>query len=177
MSADYPEIIAIDPGPVQSAWLVYNTVTDDIVDSAKCDNEQLLSTLRNLRTGTVWVGRAPRDAVRLDPFVVVIEEIESFGMPVGREVFQTVRWSGRFEEACGRPVEYLPRRTVKLQLCGSSRAKDTNVRQALIDRYGGQAAIGRKAEPGPLYGISGDVWSALAVAVAWTDVARERGAA
>ena len=31
--------------------------------------------------------------------------------------------------------------------------------QALIDRYGGSAAVGRKAAPGPLYGISRDVWS------------------
>ena len=30
------------------------------------------------------------------------------------------------------------------------------------------AAIGRKAAPGPLYGISRDVWSALAIAVTYT---------
>jgi hypothetical protein len=30
-------------------------------------------------------------------------------------------------------------------------------------------AIGRKAAPGPLYGISRDVWSALAVAVTYAD--------
>jgi hypothetical protein len=28
-------------------------------------------------------------------------------------------------------------------------------------------AIGRKASPGPLYGISRDVWSALAIAVTY----------
>jgi len=59
----------------------------------------------------------------------------------------------------------LPRRAVKLALCGDSRAKDANIRQALIDRFGGSAAIGRKTAPGPLYGISRDVWSALAIAV------------
>jgi len=58
---------------------------------------------------------------------------------------------------------------VKLHLCGSARAKDTNIRQALIDRYGGSAAIGKKAAPGPLYGVSKDVWSALAVAVTAAD--------
>lgn len=62
----------------------------------------------------------------------------------------------------------LPRRAVKLALCGDSRAKDANIRQALIDRFGGSAAIGRKAAPGPLYGISRDVWSALAIAVTYT---------
>ena len=161
-SADHPVILAIDPGPVESAWLVYNPWSGGIRAFAKVDNEHLLRTLRNELAENLTT--------------VVIEQIESFGMPVGREVFETVRWSGRFEEACERPVEYLPRRTVKLQLCGSSRAKDPNVRQALIDRYGGSAAIGKKANPGPLYGISGDVWSALAVAVAWSEQQRERAA-
>ena len=68
----------------------------------------------------------------------------------------------------------LPRRAVKLALCGDSRAKDANIRQALIDRFGGSAAIGRKAAPGPLYGISRDVWSALAIAVTYT-LAEARG--
>lgn len=49
-------------------------------------------------------------------------------------------------------------------------AKDANVRQALINRFGGKdAAIGRKAAPGPLYGISRDMRSALAIAVTGHD--------
>jgi len=43
----------------------------------------------------------------------------------------------------------------------------------LIDRYGGvggkRAAIGLKASPGPLHGVSKDVWAALAVAVTYAD--------
>jgi hypothetical protein len=91
-------------------------------------------------------------------------------MAVGAEVFDTVWWAGRFAEACQRvPVVMLPRRAVKLALCADSRAKDANIRQALIDRFGGKdAAIGRKAAPGPLYGISRDMWSALAIAVTYT---------
>jgi hypothetical protein len=41
------------------------------------------------------------------------------------------------------------------------RAKDANIRQALIDKLG---AVGTKKAPGPLYGISGHLWAALAVA-------------
>jgi hypothetical protein len=97
-------------------------------------------------------------------------------MPVGLEVFETVRWSGRFEEAAVAPVVYLSRRAVKLQLCGSMKANDAAIRQALIDRYGGtggkRAAVGRQASPGPLYGVSRDVWQALAVGVAYADGAR-----
>ena len=58
-------------------------------------------------------------------------------MAVGAEVFETVHWSGRFTEALWpTPVVQLPRRAVKLHLCGSARAKDPNIRQALLDRFG-----------------------------------------
>ena len=39
----------------------------------------------------------------------------------------------------------------------------------LLDRFGGSSAIGLKRSPGPLYGVSKDVWSALAVAVTYAD--------
>jgi hypothetical protein len=42
------------------------------------------------------------------------------------------------------------------------RAKDANIRQALIDKIGPQ---GTKAQPGPTYGIKSHSWAALAVAV------------
>ncbi len=144
-------ILAIDPGTTRSAWLRFDgtrpggfgITTNDVLVKA-------------LRSGGL-------------PDVVVIEKVESYGMAVGAEVFDTVWWAGRFAEAASRvPVVMLPRRAVKLALCGDSRAKDANIRQALIDRFGGSAAVGRKAAPGPLYGIARDVWSALAIAVAYT---------
>jgi hypothetical protein len=158
----WPAIMAIDPGPTHSAWLVTDP-QDEIRSFARWENEELLGLLRGSRHG----GLAP------DVQVVVIEKVEGFGMAVGAEVFETVYWSGRFAEAVHpRTVDRIGRRAVKLHLCGQARAKDPNIRQALIDRYGGSAAIGRKATPGPLYGISGDVWSALAVAVTWLDLHR-----
>ena len=92
-------------------------------------------------------------------------------MAVGAEVLETVFWSGRFAEAVDpTPVQRLGRKAVKVALCGDARAKDPNVRQALIDRYGGkERAIGTKAVPGPLHGVAKDVWAALAVGVAWLD--------
>lgn len=157
-------VLAIDPGPVQSAWLVLER---GIVGSfGLVPNTELLGHCRRLFPMNIRQ--------------VAIEEIESFGMAVGREVFSTVRWAGRFEEAAdhqGAAVTLVPRRTVKLHLCGSAKAKDTNIRQALIDRFGGDSvAVGRKANPGPLYGISKDVWSALAIAVTWADQHEEAAA-
>lgn len=151
-------ILAIDPGPEQSAWLVLGHTSPRAfrVES----NERLLEALRE--------GEYTNELE-----AVVIEKIASYGMSVGAEVFETVWWSGRFAEAA-HPLraERLTRLAVKMHLCHDSRAKDANIRQALIDRFGGSAAIGRKASPGPLYGIAGDVWSALAVAVCWADGVR-----
>lgn len=127
-------------------------------------NADLLARMANLAT---FAGSAD---------ILALESVASYGMAVGAEVFETCVWSGRFlqrwEDARGpsaevRPSQRIYRREVKLHLCGSSRAKDPNVRQALIDRYGPgkDVAIGRKATPGPLYGVTSHVWSALAVAV------------
>lgn len=105
---------------------------------------------------------------------IVLESIESYGMAVGREVFETVFVTGRFFEIArrvyGPVVERMPRRAVKLHLCQSARAQDSNIRVALLDRFGGSAsAIGRKAAQGPLYGVKSHEFAALALAVTWYD--------
>ena len=150
-------ILAIDPGPVESAYVVYNTDTGHPTGWGKLPNEELSYLLR----GAAQVAD-----------LIAVEMIASYGMAVGAEVFRTCVWIGRFIEkwvgihltAAG--WREVLRRDVKLHLCGDSRAKDANIRQALIDRYGGKAkAVGRKATPGPLYGLTGDCWSALAVAI------------
>jgi hypothetical protein len=146
-------ILAIDPGSERSAWL-------HLVDGSP-----------------TWFGHEANDAVLASLHilptlvdVVVVEQVESYGMAVGREVFETVWWAGRFTEAAQpTPVVQLPRRAVKLAICHDSRARDANIRAALLDRFGGSAAKGTKRSPGPLYGIAGDVWSALAIAVTYAD--------
>ena len=55
------------------------------------------------------------------------------------------KWVGRFRQAHGGEATYISRLTIKLHLTGSPRAKDANIRIALIDRFGGEAvAIGGK---------------------------------
>jgi len=95
---------------------------------------------------------------------LAIEMIASYGMAVGREVFETCVWIGRFIEAWHSPddVRLIYRKDVKMYLCGTPRAKDANIRQALIDLLGPQ---GTKKQPGPTYGVKSHAWAALAVAV------------
>jgi hypothetical protein len=93
--------------------------------------------------------------------------IASYGMAVGKEVFETCVWIGRFVEVARVEPRLVYRRDAKLHLCHSPRAKDANVRQALIDRLGPQ---GTKKNPGPTYGMRSHLWAALAVAVYAGDV-------
>lgn len=157
-----PRIFAIDPGTTESAWVMYDPEMRKLGAFLKEGNDTLLERLEA-------VDHSPR------PYVAVIEKIESNGMPVGAEVFETVFWSGRFAQALaarGVAVARLPRRAVKLHLNGTMRgANDSTVRQALIDRFGPgkDIAIGTKKNPGPLYGVAGDVWAALAVAVTFAE--------
>lgn len=60
-------------------------------------------------------------------------------MAVGETVFETCVWVGRFIEAVSNyDIEYtkIYRKDEKMNLCQSMRAKDSNIRQALIDRFG-----------------------------------------
>lgn len=142
-------VLAIDPGPERSAFVVWDG--ERVTDHCILPNEEMVRMLRYdcgpLRTG-----------------LLVIEQIRGYGMIVGQETFDTCFWTGRFAEAwCGGRFRLLPRREVKLYLCGSARAKDANVRRAVLDAVGPQ---GTKANPGPTYGIRADEWAALALALA-----------
>lgn len=149
-------ILAIDPGPAQSAIVEIEYGGSGVGRFFTKPNHEIAEFLRrDIESETN----------------VVIEMIASYGMPVGREVFETCVWVGRFIECsdvCFAGTVY--RKDVKINLCGSMKAKDANIRQALIDRFGGkEKAIGNKKAPGPLYGIKGDEWAALAVAVTYAD--------
>jgi hypothetical protein len=157
-------ILAIDPGSQYSAWLVYQPATTGVRAFGKVPNEELLASLR----AGDWVDWPDVD-------VLVIEWMSPRGLPTSAQEFETMWWAGRFSEAAHPTrVERLKRDDVKFYLCGRrNKVNDSNVRAALIDRFGGiggkEAAVGRKATPGPLYGIADDVWAALAVAVVFAD--------
>lgn len=167
-------VLAIDGGTTHSG-VVYAELTPDnpprIIDAwPECENKDLLALIITL----------PIDEV-------IVEWVECFGMAVGKTTFEMVYWLGRFSERAevhGLRVNRVTRRDVKLFLCQSMRAKDKNIRQAIIDTYtrpdiplggGKQPWKGTKKEQGVLYKIASHAWSALALCCAYQDPLRGIG--
>lgn len=156
-------VLALDPGNVQSACVAYSGMTGAAPYSVILSNDRMLLHLASVKASNFTL--------------CAVEMVASYGMPVGATVFETCLWAGRFVQVlAGRcPVMLVYRRDVKLHLCGSCRAKDGNVRQALIDKLG---PPGTKANPGPTYGLKADMWAALGVAVTVAEIGqylREQG--
>ena len=142
-------ILAVDPGTTQSGWVLFED--GKVVSAGVAQNETVLQQIAADHTADM----------------LAVEMVASYGMAVGKEVFETVRWVGRFEqrwkdthEQCDFRLVY--RMEVKMHLCHNPKAKDANIRQALIDMLG---APGTKKEPGGTYGVKSHAWPALAVAV------------
>jgi hypothetical protein len=158
-------VLAIDPGNVESAFTLIDTETCRPLQVDKVDNRYLLECLQL--------------SAQLVADHVAIEMVASYGMPVGREVFETCVWIGRFLEADGDRAELVYRRDVKLHHCGSSKAKDSNITQALVDRFAHNVpnkGKGTKADPGWFYGFRADIWQAYALAVLIADNMEGRAA-
>lgn len=163
-------VFAIDPGNTQSAYCVVDAETLRPLDFAKIPNEDLRDYIRDYRFE--------------EEDRAVVEMIESFGMAVGKEVFETAVWIGRFSERLDRkllhPADRVYRKEEKLHICRSTRAKDTNIRHALIDRFCShdfQNGKGTKANPDFFYGFKADIWAAYAVALTYieTKMRKENG--
>lgn len=164
-------IIAIDPGNIESGYVVLN---DDlsIIKKGKIPNEELLVELH------VYLNdyRLSYDKELKDELHIAIEMIASYGMAVGQSVFETCLWIGRFIEMAdgyrNKPT-LIYRKDEKMNLCGSMKAKDSNISQALIDRFAPNTrnkGKGTKADKGWFYGFKSDIWAAYAIAVTYHDL-------
>lgn len=157
-------ILAIDPGNESSAFCVMDD-NYQLFDFGKLDNSIMMAALLS------WMDRHVDE--------VVIERVASYGMPVGREVFETCEWIGRFAQEAEKKttVRYVFRKEEKWYICRDSRAKDANIRQALIDRFAKhdlKNGRGTKDNPDYFYGVKADIWAAIAVAVTWLDMKKEK---
>lgn len=147
-----PKVFGIDPGSEQSAYVIWDGT--EIIGTDILLNDSLLKFIDEQSFNTV---------------PMVIEQVRSYGMPVGATIFDTVFWSGRFFQAWKGPAYQMPRLKVKQHICHDSRAKDSNIRQALIDRF--EPGLKPRQRPrGILKGLVRDQWASMALAVTWHDL-------
>jgi hypothetical protein len=164
-------VLAIDPGPTVSAAVLFDCTEQRLIDFKRDENPTLREWIRRIGPAAGYVKTT-----------MAVEMIASYGMPVGAEVFETCVEIGRYIQqwitVADRPHVRVYRREVKLHLCGSARATDGTVRKALLDRFGPgrEKAVGTKHAPGPLYGLSADLWAALGVAIVVSDGEAKRAA-
>lgn len=186
------DLLAIDPGDKISAWVVFapwkqpdkHLAPFRVGGFGRAKNADLRNAMGKFSTEQRATHR------------MIIEMLRARGMPTANQEFETCVQIGMFRKLWLPGLwSYAFRGDIKLCLCGMARAKDTNVRSALIELWGGEkrAMAGKKCpkckgkgwcgvgrptcpdchgnkweiKPGPLAGMAQDEWAALAVAYWW----------
>ena len=71
-----------------------------------------------------------------------------------------------------KPVFYIHRKDEKLHICGDSRAKDANIRRALIDRFATidfKNGKGTKNKQDFFYGFKADIWQSYCTGLTYIE--------
>jgi len=162
-------ILAIDPGPKTCGVVLYDTAEARVLDADKA---------RTVEDVLAQITRMAASGASID--LVACERVQSYGIS-GAHLLQTAEIFGRVWDRAhwhGLPFAPLYRREVlrELDLLGARGNRDAAVRERMIEMHGGtkRAAVGVKASPGPLYGVSSHAWQALGLAVAVASLALRR---
>lgn len=159
------KILAIDPANLESAYCIIESNSYKPISFDKIENNKMFDVLK-----------ANKDIKK-----IIIEEVRSYGMSVGQTVFDTCRWYGRFEQFAldtipDVEVVYICRKDVKMNLCGTMRAKDKNIIIALVDRFAPNSTNygkGTKKNKNFFFGFKSDVWQSYALATTYIDKMKE----
>jgi hypothetical protein len=156
------KIFAVDAGTTESGYCIVDSDTYKPIFFGKIDNEEVLR----------YVLEGCYD-------VLVYEEFQSYGMSVGKSTITSITWNGRFIQAAaslGKPFYPIYRSEEKITICGTMKAKDANIRQALIDRFAEfdfKQGKGTKNNKDFFYGFAKDSWSAFGIAFTWVQKQKE----
>lgn len=154
-------ILSIDAGTTESGYCL-GTSEYNPLQFGKISNEELLKIVKEAEYE-----------------ILLYEEFQCYGMAVGQSTIISITWNGRYIQSAldrGLKVEPILRKEEKMCLCGTMRAKDTNIRQALIDRFATfdyKNGKGTKGNQDFFYGFSKDSWSAFAILTTYLD--KEKG--
>ena len=155
-------ILAIDVGTTETGYCLMDKDTYKPIKFGKIGNEELLKIVKEEKYDEL-----------------VYEEFQSYGMPIGVSTITSITWNGRYIQSAldrGEKVNFIYRKDEKMNLCHSMKAKDSNIRQALIDRFAKfdfKNGKGNKKQQDWFYGFSKDIWAAFAVGCTYLDKQKE----
>lgn len=186
-------LFALDPGSTRSGWCIYSPTDRRVLHSGDDDNRKVLEIMDSppasydvlvvewfASHGQASMGAASMcdQAVRHSDWTLVRKaaQMARTGATATGDMCTAAVWLGCFLRAAGTDPEHVAKLTrkdvLKVFHC-PSKGSDSYIRGELIRMHGGDAAIGLKKSPGPLYGVKGDAWQAVAVAVAWWELNRK----
>jgi len=158
-------ILGIDPGPETHGAVVYDTILRRVLWSSKAATTDTIS----------WalVDQAPDDVVIERPAAM-----GALGVGIVGNMLDTAWAAGELAQMVREDaidVHTMTRREVlrNLGVLSGKGSADSRVRAACIADHetpGGPPAVGRKAAPGPLYGVSSHAWQALGLVLAWLEI-------
>ena len=152
-------IMAIDPGTTESAYVIADRETLKPVLFDKIENSSLLGDIA-----------AMIDDNHVE--AVGIELMQSYSMGVGKSTFETCYFIGRLQERIVQNTHIanivpIYRSDEKMLTVGSMRANDHAMRLFLIDKFAKfdfKNGKGTKKNPDWFYGFAKDMWQAYAQA-------------
>ena len=169
-------VLGIDPGPKTHGAVVYDTDARRVLWSSKA------ATTAEVE---VWLyayeGAAPLQFS--EALTVLIERpaaMGSIGVGIVGHMLDTAWVGGGLSYAAivaGCDTHTMTRREVlrHLGVLSGKGSSDSRVRAACIADHetpGGPPGGGRKASPGPLYGVSSHAWQALGLVLAWLEMTK-----
>lgn len=176
-------ILGLDPSNVHTAYAVLELPSLKPVEFGFLPEDEMLD----------FVERATQ---KYKHVYLAIEGVQNLGMIVGQTVFDTCVLVGRLLERaklmplldplwddwkedivyCGTPyrdIRLIYRKQEKMNLCGTMRSKDKDIKEALVKRFAPDTpndGKGSKKNQGWFYGVAKDIWSAIAVGVTYYDL-------
>lgn len=150
-------ILAVDPGPEKSGWVIIDTETYDPIKSELDKNERLYD----------WVG------VYADSMEAIIVERPICTRMAGTSISETAIVAGYVAGVANKscPCYYITRPKVKGRI--AHRGTDSDVISYLVGRFAeGEPNMGKgtKKAPGFFYGFKADIWQAYALGVVFLDM-------
>lgn len=147
-------VFAIDAGNKDSGYAILESKSsllriEGVPTFGKISNGELLLVISR------WIGEVD--------FAIEFPYPKNSVVPY--EVFEMAAWVGRMEQVIiqsGEKSARIFRHREKSVMCRSGSATDAQIRAAVIDLMGGK---GTPSNPGPTFGVTADVWQAIAVGI------------